>query len=272
MGEAGRAGVRALQRGLDVLAEVSRTGGVRAGDIARHLGLPRPTVYRLLETLEELGYVARSASDERFRVTVRARGLGAGFDGGTGLSQVAGPILVELGRRLVWPVDLVTCAAGAMVIQETTHARSPLSIDRGMIGTRLPIMRTAAGRTYLAFCPDPERRALVDHVRRLADPADEGLATAAAIRRLVVETRARGYGSRANSDLPIAGTSATKTSSIGVPILSDSAVLGCLTVIWLARALEWDAAVAQFFPPMQAAAEAIAAGCRGVPAEVSAER
>jgi IclR family transcriptional regulator, mhp operon transcriptional activator len=65
-------GVRAFKRGLDVLHEVNRSGGIRAGDVARQLDLPRPTVYRLLETLEELGYVARSASDDRFRVTRRA--------------------------------------------------------------------------------------------------------------------------------------------------------------------------------------------------------
>jgi len=65
-------GVRAFKRGLDILQEVNRSGGIRAGEIAWRLDLPRPTVYRLLETLEELGYVARSASDNRFRVTRRA--------------------------------------------------------------------------------------------------------------------------------------------------------------------------------------------------------
>jgi IclR family mhp operon transcriptional activator len=74
--------VRAFKRGLDVLQEVNRSGGIRAGDVARALDLPRPTVYRLLETLEELGYVARSASDERFRVTRLALSLGDGYDPG----------------------------------------------------------------------------------------------------------------------------------------------------------------------------------------------
>src|SRR5262245_45797917 len=65
-------GVRAFKRGLDVLREVNWSGGIRAGDVARQLDLPRPTVYRLLETLEELGYIERSSSDDRFRVTRRA--------------------------------------------------------------------------------------------------------------------------------------------------------------------------------------------------------
>jgi IclR family transcriptional regulator, mhp operon transcriptional activator len=101
-------GVRAFKRGLDVLHEVNRSDGIRAGDLARQLDLPRPTVYRLLETLEELGYVARSASDDRFRVTRRALSLGDGYDPGVFICQAAAPYLAELSRDLVWPVDLST--------------------------------------------------------------------------------------------------------------------------------------------------------------------
>lgn len=252
-------GVRALRRGLEVLAEVNRSGGIRAGELARRLGLARPTVYRLLETLEELGYVARSASDERFRVTLRARGLGNEFDRGARLSQAAGPILIELGRALVWPVDLVTCEAGAMVIQESTHTRSPLSIDRGMIGIRLPMLRTAAGRAYLAFCPETDRRAIVSHLHSIDEPADRSFLEAAALETLIAETRARGYGVRAIGDEPIPNTSATKTSSIAVPIRSGDAVLGCISIIWLANAFEFADGVVQFLEPMQRAAAEIAA-------------
>src|SRR5665213_4325155 len=195
-----RSSVRALQRGLQTLAEVNRSGGIRAGELARRLGLARPTVYRLLETLEELGYVARSASAERFRVTLMTHRLGDGYDRDARVSQAAGPILVELGRALVWPVDLVTCDAGAMVVQESTHSRSPLSIDRGMIGIRLPMLRTAAGRTYLAFCPEEERHALVNHLRSNADPADAGLLDPGVLDKFVADTRARGYGIRTSSD------------------------------------------------------------------------
>jgi len=252
-------GVRSLRRGLAILAEINRAGSARAGDIARKLGLARPTVYRLLETLEEVGYVARSASDDRFRVTLLAHRLGDGFDRDARLSQAAGPILVELGRALVWPVDLVTCEAGAMVIQETTHARSPLSIDRGMIGIRLPMLRTAAGRAYLAFCAEADRRTIVGHLRQIDELADRPFLESAALERLIAETVLRGYGVRTISDEPIPHTSATKTSSIAVPIQAGDTVLGCLTIIWLANAIELSDAVTQFFEPMRQAAAAIAA-------------
>ena len=49
--------VRALVRGLDILRHVNRVGACRAREIAIATGIPRSTVYRLLETLEEQGYV-----------------------------------------------------------------------------------------------------------------------------------------------------------------------------------------------------------------------
>ncbi|MEW6640356.1 MAG: DNA-binding transcriptional regulator [Pseudomonadota bacterium] len=245
------AGVRAFKRGLDVLHEVNRSGGIRAGDVARQLDLPRPTVYRLLETLEELGYVARSASDDRFRVTRRASSLGDGYDPGVVICQAAAPCLAELSRQLVWPVDLSTYENAAMVVQETTHPRSPLSIDRGMIGKRLPMLRTSAGRAYLAACPPRERDVIVSHLRRIDEAEDRPLLETGRLARMIEETAQRGYGVRSEGEYN------AKTSSIAVPIVRGDIVFGCISIIWIRSALALDEAIAAFAAPLQEAAAAI---------------
>lgn len=240
-----------------MLAGISGTSGIRAAELARQIGLPRPTVHRLLETLEEEGFVTRSASDNRFRVTLRASSLGAGYSGSAALSQVAGPVLTALGRKLVWPVDLVTCHAGMMVVQETTHARSPLSLDYGMIGMQLPMLRTASGRAYLAYCSREERMALLSYLRHIDDPADRPFLENQALSILIGTVLADGYATRSNIGLPIPGTSATKTYSIGVPILSGLVLHGCLAVIWRAEAVGFSEAIAGFLPAMREAASLI---------------
>jgi IclR family transcriptional regulator, mhp operon transcriptional activator len=244
-------GVRAFKRGLDVLHEVNRSGGIRAGEVARQLNLPRPTVYRLLETLEELGYVARSASDDRFRVTRRASSLGDGHHPGMLICQAAAPYLAELSKRLVWPVDLSTYENAAMVIQETTHSRSPLSIDRGMIGKRLPMLRTSAGRAYLAACPAAERDVILHHLRRIDDPEDRPFLDDSYLARMVKETMQRGYAVRSKGEFN------AKTSSIAVPVVRAGVVLGCISIIWIRSALSLNEAVAGFVEPMQSAATEI---------------
>ena len=244
-------GVRAFKRGLDVLHEVNRSGGIRAGDVARQLDLPRPTVYRLLETLEELGYVARSASDDRFRVTRRALSLGDGYDPGVVICQAAAPYLAELSKTLVWPVDLSTYENAAMVIQETTHSRSPLSIDRGMVGKRLPILRTSAGRAYLAACSQRERAMIINHLRRIDEAEDRPFLEAGRLKRMIAETAQRGYAIRSEGEFN------PKTASIAVPIVRDEVVLGCISIIWIRSALAIDEAVATFVAPLRDAAATI---------------
>ena len=244
-------GVRAFKRGLDVLREVNRSGGIRAGDVARQLSLPRPTVYRLLETLEDLGYVARSASDDRFRVTRRALSLGDGYDPGVVISQAAAPYLAELSKSLVWPVDLSTYENAAMVIQETTHSRSPLSIDRGMIGRRLPMLRTSAGRAYLAACGPSERDLIINHLRRI-DEADDGpFLEPERLQRMIADTAKRGYGIRSEGEFN------PKTASIAVAIAREDVVFGCISIIWIRSALALDEAIAKFVAPLRNAAAAI---------------
>jgi len=244
-------GVRSIQRGLDVLRIVNSSGGVRAGELAQRLGLPRPTVYRLLQTLEELGYVFRGASNDLFRVTRRAASLGDGYDASVLAARHAGPALVDLSRRFVWPFDLSVYENAAMVIEETTHARSPLSIDRGMIGRRLPILRTSGGSCYLAHCSAEERQVILRHLARLDEPEDRSFIEERALKLMIAETVERGYGVRDGGEFN------PKTSSIAVPILRDGLVLGCLTVIWIRTAMSLSEAVTQFLEPMRHAATAI---------------
>lgn len=244
-------GVRAFRRGLDVLEVVNRSGGIRAGDVARQLDLPRPTVYRLLETLEELGYVARSASDDRFRVTRRASSLGDGYDPGVVICQAAAPYLAELSKILVWPVDLSTYENAAMVIQETTHSRSPLSIDRGMIGKRLPMLRASAGRAYLAACGQRERDMIVSHLRRIDEAEDRPFLDDERLARMITDTEQRGYAIRSEGEFN------PKTASIAVPIVRDEAVFGCISIIWIRSALSLDEAITTCVTPLREAAAAI---------------
>ena len=72
-------GVRALERGLAILRFVNAAGDTKPAEIAAALKIPHPTVYRLLQTLEEQGYVVYSPTSARVRVSRLAAGLGDGF-------------------------------------------------------------------------------------------------------------------------------------------------------------------------------------------------
>ena len=106
-----------------------------------------------------------------------------------------------------------------MLIRETTHPASSLSIDYGMVGRRLPMLRTAAGRAYLAFCPENERRAILGHARPFS-LRPKTVTTNAACRRLLRDIRAKGYALQDREINP-------KTSGISVPIRGNACSGAC---------------------------------------------
>jgi DNA-binding IclR family transcriptional regulator len=78
--------MQSVNRALDVLFLLAQSGGTRpASVVARELDLPRPTVYRILETLGSKGVVAK-VGDE-FGVTEKLGRIAAGT-AGVGLADV----------------------------------------------------------------------------------------------------------------------------------------------------------------------------------------
>ncbi len=230
-------GVRALVRGLDVLRHVNRTGVCRASEIAKATGIPRPTVYRLLETLEEQGYVAFSPTSNRVRVTRLAASLGDGFAVNSRICQAAGPTFAEHAPKVVWPLDLTTYENAAMVVQETTHDRSPLSIDRGMTGFRLPMLRTSAGRCYLGLCPPAERELILQHLSRTGDPEDLPFLDESYLQPMLRAVRQTSRATRDSEEFQ------PKTASFAVPVWSAGRILGCVSVIWTRGAMRLEEAL-----------------------------
>jgi IclR family mhp operon transcriptional activator len=247
-----RANVRALERGLELLELVNDEGGIKPADAARKLRLPRPTAHRLLETLEELGYVRRSVSDNRFLVTYRTRRLSGGYDADIQISEAAGPILARLLQELVWPTNIASYRGGMMVVRETTHQRSHLSVDRGMIGREVPILRTACGRAYLAFCPAAERREIVEFLQTQNDSADRPYLLPDAIEKMGSLARRNGFAVRFNEPY------VPNTSSLAVPIMVAGEIQACLAIVWLTAAMSLTRAVKLFVPALRAAAEDLA--------------
>jgi IclR family mhp operon transcriptional activator len=254
--------VRALKRALQVLRIVNRGSGVRASDIARNAGLPRPTAYRLLETLEALGFVVLGPSDDKWRPTLKAKSLSAGFCDETWVVQYAMPHMLLLQQEILWPVDLLTHDAGQMVVRESTHNYSPFSVDVGMLGRRLPMLSTAAGRAYLAFAREDERQSIVAQLNSTADGSSRYEPNLPSLDVMLDGIRSLGVGYRIDGFRP-------NTSSIAAPIICGKDVVGCLSVIWIRSALSLDEALARFAKQLRQTCNDISASMCSATAEGS---
>lgn len=247
--------VRGLSRGLAVLRAVNALDNATTVEVARHTGLPRATVHRLLETLRGEGFVRRVGLRDAYRLTLKVKSLSGGYKDDDWITDIADVVLADLFREVVWPTDIATYQDDGMVIRATTHRRSPLSIERSWVGRQLPMLSTAVGWTYLAFSPVKERNAILERIASVEGSDRVKMRDPAAVRRTLLATRRRGYGTRQRELM-------AKTSSIAVPIMDADRVLGCVNIIWIDSAIAFDTATRRYLPVLRQAAARIEAEYR----------
>ena len=162
--------IRALMRGLDALTVLNLRDGATVSEVAHEIRLPRTTVYRILETLCNAGFVFRDDSDDRYRLTIMVRALSGGFDDEAWVTQIAKPLIDDFGREIVWPVSVESLSGTNMIVRETDS--SPLAIERYPPGFGCRCWRSAGGRVYLSFSPPAQRDALIDILARSSKEED----------------------------------------------------------------------------------------------------
>ena len=163
--------ITSLGRGLRVLQALNEHNDASVIELNQVTGLPRPTLYRILNTLLDEGYVTRGGRGKSYKLTMLVRSLSVGYRDEEWVSVIASPMLSELGDEIVWPVDIGTFDGDAMPIRETTLQTSPLSMmggypgRKGFAGNRVPVLSTAMGLAYLAHCSPSRRRAVLEALR-----------------------------------------------------------------------------------------------------------
>src|SRR5690606_14905323 len=187
--------LQSLVRGLDLLRALNSSPKGRATimQLAAATGIHRTTIKRILATLIRHGYVAAATGQEYYYVTLRVRDLSDGFTDQEWVTAIATPAMGRLLDRVKWPSDLSTLDGTHMLIRESTHKFSSLSFERGMVGTRMPVLLTASGRAYLAACCATERDEIIRLIRAEGGPQAALAQNPRLINDMVEQVQARGY-------------------------------------------------------------------------------
>jgi len=242
--------LRGVIRTIGVLRALNEHNGARVSDLSRRTKIPRPSLYRIVETLRALGYVRRRSDGERYELTIQVRSLSDGFNDEAWVCEIALPVMEALQRDIVWPTDIATFFDDAMYLRETTRRQSPLTIDTATVGLRLPMLRSATGRAYLAFCGDAEREAILENLRRSPAAEDARARDSRYVRNRLSMTRRNGYGEQHREIF-------AKTGAIAVPIMRRGRVMGCLNISFIASALTARDAAARYLTSLRTAARTI---------------
>ncbi|HKG50313.1 MAG TPA: IclR family transcriptional regulator [Actinomycetales bacterium] len=189
----GASRVPAADQTLRILTHLARHAGpLPAARIAGDLGLPRSTVYHLLDVLRARGFVVHLPEERRYGLGVAAFEVGSAYTHQAPLARLARPLVARLVDSTGHGAHLAVLHGREVlyVVEERAPGRPPLVTD---VGVRLPAQLTASGRALLAALPAPQVRALFPDRAAFVLRHEVGPASPSALRRLLVDVRARGY-------------------------------------------------------------------------------
>jgi IclR family pca regulon transcriptional regulator len=182
--------IEALARGLDVLRSFrSGTPTQTLSEIAAQTGLARPTVRRILITLEALGYVR--GADRGYALTPRVLDLGMAYVNALSMWDVARPHMEKLVAQTNESTSMAQLDGGDIVY--VARVAVPKIVTLAVtIGTRFPAPATSMGKVLLAALPATDLPAV------LAEPSRSGITprwqpTAAELDASLREVRAKGW-------------------------------------------------------------------------------
>ncbi len=186
--------VRAVIRAVSLL-ELLRTsnGGASLNELASRSDLAKPSVFRMLRTLEETGLVERVSGKDTYRLGVRCLALGQAYLEQTDLRREALPVLERLRSDFDETVHLGVLDDELRVVYleklETTHA---VGVMMSKVGRTAPSHCTSLGHAMLAGS-DEDLIGELDRRGALGEATANTVNDPDVLRGTLAEVRERGY-------------------------------------------------------------------------------
>jgi DNA-binding IclR family transcriptional regulator len=237
---------------LKVLASGPRRLGV--SEIADRLGLTRPTVHGLLQTLQAHGFVEQHRDSDKYQLGAGLLQLGNSY---LDLNELRARSLVyaeRLATRADAAVRVGVMHGGNVVIVHHVF-RPDTTLQILEVGAELPLHASALGKAMLAFSPQHGTDLLAEPLPRLTSRT----LTPSALREELKDIRERGFARE--KDEAILGE-----SSIASPIFDHSGhAIGAIGVVG-------DTERIMPRGPAKQLAPAVAEAARGISRELGATR
>ena len=237
--------VRALNRGLKILEVLSQVGWTKPGALSALSGIDRSSVYRILSTLVDAGYVLKRSDDGSYALTSRINLIAEGFTQTERICQVVAPHLRTLTKEISWPCDFALLMGGEVIIMESTHRMSPMTTHRAMIGKKRSLTRSALGQAILSALTDEELEMTLNVVAQLGGADASAVRSRGALIKIAREVRERKYAA-------VTGGADPRISAIAVPVRTPSSAIGAVNIIFFQSAMTLAQAADRYLTNLRA--------------------
>ena len=158
-GNTSRYTVPALARGLEILGYFTHEKRILSGaQLAKMTNLPRASVFRMLQTLEQAGYVERvgePGTHPSYRLGVAVLRLGFEFLSSMELTEQGRPVLESLSDACGYSSHIVVRDGRDVVVVAKALGRLA-TFHAIAVGARLPAHATVLGRVLLGGMSEAE--------------------------------------------------------------------------------------------------------------------
>lgn len=184
--------IEALSKGLEILGLFNETRmSLRMKEISELTGIPLPTVFRLLATLQIDGYIERRV-DRSYQPGVAVLTLGSAAVRSSGLVQSGEKPLRELAERTGETVNLGVLLEDR-VLYVVRIRNADLLAANIQVGSTLPAVHTSMGKVLLAALGEDELKKRIKPPSFAEGIGPNAIPDLANLRRQLVEVRAQGY-------------------------------------------------------------------------------
>lgn len=245
-----------LAKGLEVLCTFSRTRPhMTLSEIAARAGLPAATARRCLNTLEELGYVARNG--RQFLLRPRVLEIGAVYLESMDIQALTRTKLEEVALESGGSAALAVMSGTGIVYVARASVRTLTRLE-AHVGSRFPAHATSMGKVLLAGLP-PERLAWFFDNSRLERFTDSTITDRAVLEQHLEEVRRNGYATVEEELAP-------GVVALAVPVRDSSGkVVAALNTSIHSRQATAAELVARHLPTLRSVSQAISAEVARVP-------
>lgn len=148
--------VQSVERTLTILEVLSDyDNGIGITEISEKVDLHKSTVYRLLFTLINKGYVEQDEETSKYKITFKLFELGSKKVEKLDLLNCSKPYTKALMESVNEVVHLVIREDAEIIYIDKVEANNTISMS-SRIGKRIPMYCTATGKAILAFLPEDE--------------------------------------------------------------------------------------------------------------------
>ncbi|HEY0186433.1 MAG TPA: IclR family transcriptional regulator [Cellulomonas sp.] len=190
------AGVNLVHKTLSVLTYVAGSPeGIRLSDVARGCGIPKATCFRILNTLEEDGWLVSDPSSRKFRIALKPTLMFQQYATPRSAAAFVRTTLERIAETTGETAGIDQLVGTSVFVLAEAHGPHLITHGRRQVPRILPAWRTSTGKTLMAFGadalpgrdlvesslaedPSPVVATYEDFLREIERARDHGFATA----------------------------------------------------------------------------------------------